>query len=108
MRGGGLTDNTMAMEAGGEESQGHRKKGVRLPFKKRQQKEEGGNGIQRRRRGGGEEREGGTAQKGGQERDTEWGEWRLRQRRTRTRHGVNNGRGPTREAHEERRQGREL
>ena len=44
----------------------------------------------------------------GQERDTEWGEWRLRQRRTRTRHGVNNGRGPTREAHEERRQGREL
>ena len=76
MRGGGLTDNTMAMEAGGEESQGHRKKGVRLPLKKRQQKDEGENGIQRRRRGGGEEREGGL---------------RRRADKKETRNGVNGG-----------------
>jgi len=74
----------MAMEAGGGESQGHRKKGVRLGLKKRQQKEEGGEGKQRRRRGGGEEREERTAKKGGQARDTERGAWGFRQTRTST------------------------
>ena len=62
--GRGGTDHTMAMEAGGGESQGHRKKGVRLGLKRKQQNEEGIEGKQRRRRGGGGRNRGGDCEEG--------------------------------------------
>ena len=56
--GGGLTDYATAIEAGGGESHGHRKKGVRLGLKKRarrtggmENKDDGGDGGEKERRG---------------------------------------------------------